>query len=213
MIRRTGERAVADGKATLASIKIATDSQSYFAQSLFISILRAEIVKPHRQKPCETQRAPVDRAASPAPFQTPQTCGVFGGSKIYPSRRAPAAVLNVLAVAPVQGHRRLGQFACAGSYDEAVTPGGVPRRRGTDRTCSATTTHTRCHNRHDGRRARSRPEVPRRSRCGEDLLVGMRHPYVRRRTDGAGSAAGQRHRVRLGRWSPRRRQRVRRSVR
>jgi hypothetical protein len=42
LIRRTGERAVADGKATLASIKIATDSQSYFAQSLFIPCLRAD---------------------------------------------------------------------------------------------------------------------------------------------------------------------------
>jgi hypothetical protein len=36
LIRRTGERAVADGKVTLASFKIATDSESYFAQSFFI---------------------------------------------------------------------------------------------------------------------------------------------------------------------------------
>jgi hypothetical protein len=81
LIRRTGERAVADGKATLASIKIATVSQSYFAQSLFISCLRAEIVKPQRQKPCETKRAPVGRAGSSAPFQSPRFAILSEGAK------------------------------------------------------------------------------------------------------------------------------------
>jgi hypothetical protein len=127
LIRRTGERAVADGKATLASIKIATDSQSYFPQSLFIHCPRAEIVKPQRQKPCETQRAPVASAGSSGAGSGAQTCDAFGGSKIYTPLRLLAAILNFLAVAPAQRHRRLGQFACAGSYAEVVTPGVVYR--------------------------------------------------------------------------------------
>jgi hypothetical protein len=104
LIRRSGERAVAEGKATLASIKIATDSQSYFAQSLFIPCLRAEIVKPQRQKPCETQRAPVGRAGSSAPFQAPRRAILSGGAKYMPLRLL-AAILNFLAVAPAQRHR------------------------------------------------------------------------------------------------------------
>jgi hypothetical protein len=127
LIRRTGKRAVADRKATLASTKIATDSESYFAQSLFIPCLRAEIVKPERQKSCETSagaRRPcrIFGAASGV-----QTCDTLVRSKIYTPLRLLAAVLNFLAVGPAQRHRQLGQFACAGSYAEVVTPGVVYR--------------------------------------------------------------------------------------
>jgi hypothetical protein len=101
LIRLTGERAVADGKATLASIKIATDSQSYFAQSLFIPCLRAEIVKPQRQKPSETQRAPSAVPDLRRRFRRPDVRYFRREQNIY----APAisrAILKFLAVAPAQ---------------------------------------------------------------------------------------------------------------
>jgi len=66
------EDAVADGKCSLVSNKIATHTRNLFRTVTFVVRAIAKIVKLQCQKPCETSGYLVGRAGSSAMFQAPR---------------------------------------------------------------------------------------------------------------------------------------------